>query len=160
MRLVIESDDFRRLSTDTQRDLMRLLSGKSFIEAPERVRKSRYRWRRPMDLTPELTAKLMHGLTEEHRRRLELFAGKNGRVSMKELLEVTGDHDWHVLSYFQSVLTRKLRRLVPDADRALHLIGWDYDSTVWDQDHTRIVDGVYYVTEESARCLRSHFHRE
>lgn len=158
MRLVIEGEDFRRLSSETQRDLMKLLTGKNYMEAPEPPRKSRYRLREPIDLTPELTAKLMHGLADDHRRRLEVFARNEGRVSMQELLKLTNDTDWHVLSYFQSVVTRKLRRLLPESGKNVQLIGWDYDSTQWNADHTQIVDGTYYVTGESARCLRSHFH--
>ncbi|NIR29086.1 MAG: hypothetical protein GWN84_07175 [Gammaproteobacteria bacterium] len=158
MRLVIEGEDFRRLSPETQRDLMKLLTGTNYVEAPELPRKTRYRLREPIDLTPELTAKLMHGLADDHRRRLELFARNDGRASMQELLKLTNDTDWHVLSYFQSVVTRKLRRLLPDGGKAVQLIGWDYNSTQWDAEHTQIVDGTYYVTGESATCLRSYFH--
>jgi hypothetical protein len=43
----------------------------------------------------------MHGLADNHRRRLEAFAGKNGRISAKQLLKVTGDRDPKVLSYFR-----------------------------------------------------------
>jgi len=158
MRLVIEGEDFRRLSPETQRDLMKLLTGKNYTEVPELPRKTRYRLREPIDLTPELTAKLMHGLADDHRRRLELFARNEGRATMQELLKITNDTDWHMLSYFQSVVTRKLRRLLADAGKGVQLIGWDYNSTQWNADHTQIVDGTYYVTEESARCLRSYFH--
>ena len=107
-----------------------------------------------MDLTPELTVKLLHGLSEDHRKRLELFADNNGRATVKELLAVTGDSDWHVLSHFQSVLTRRLRRLIDDPEKKAELIKWDFDSTRWSKDGTAIVDGVYYCSEATAATLQ------
>ena len=38
-------------------------------------------WREPIDLDPDLTAKLLRGLAENHRLRLEVFARQGTRVS-------------------------------------------------------------------------------
>jgi len=114
-------------------------------------------WRRPYDLTPDLAARLLRNLAENHRNRLELFARQGERVSARDLLAVTGDTDIRVLSYFQGALSRKLRRLVADPERKLHLIGWDYSATRWDDERTRIVDGVCYVTAATREALIAQF---
>ena len=77
---------------------------------------------------------------------------------LRGTLGVLGDTDWRVLSYFQSVITRKLRRLLGDTERKVYLIGWDYDSTKWDRNHSKIVDGTYFVSARTTETLRSHFH--
>ena len=79
---------------------------------------------------------------------------------MAELLQVTGDHDIRVLSYFQGALSRKLRRLLGDDERKMHLIGWDFESTRWDESHVRIVDGICYVTDKTAESLSHCFGSE
>ncbi len=107
-----------------------------------------------MDLTPELASRLLHGLAENHRNRLALMIRKGGRASMVDLLDVTGDSDLRVLSYFQGALSRKVRRLVGAEDKRLHLIGWDFDSTEWNDDHTAIVNGECYITDASVKALR------
>jgi len=107
-----------------------------------------------MDLTPELAGRLVHGLAENHRHRLEVLARQGGRAKMVELLGVTDDSDLRVLSYFQGALSRKIRRLVGDKEKRLHLIGWDYESTEWNDDHTMIVNGDCYLTEESTSALK------
>ena len=114
-------------------------------------------WRRPVDLTPDMAQRLLHGLAENHRNRLQVLAKNGGRASMKKLLAVTDDHDLRVLSYFQGALSRKIRRLVGDRDKRLHLIGWDYDSTKWNADHTMIVNGDCYITDATAAALRDAF---
>lgn len=106
-----------------------------------------------MDLSPDLAARLIHGLAINHRHRLELIARKGGRASMVELLGVTNDTDLRVLSYFQGALSRKVRRLVNDPEKRLHLIGWDFGSTRWNDDHTMIVNGDCYVTGATADSL-------
>lgn len=111
-------------------------------------------WRRPIDLSPEMTKRLLHGLAENHRRRLEVFARQGARVSMSDLLAVTGDRDLRVLSYFQGALSRKLRRLFADREKKVHLIGWDYATTRWNEDHSKIVDGICYVAEATRESLR------
>ena len=73
---------------------------------------------------------------------------------MVELLGVTNDSDVRVLSYFQGALSRKIRRLVHADDKRLHLIGWDYDTTKWDDDHTSIINGDCYISETTASALR------
>lgn len=157
MRLVIEANDFRRLSADTQKELIRHFAGKTFLEAKESRKEKPQELREPMDLDRELTVQLMHGLADNHRKRLEAFSRRNGRVSMKQLLKVTGDRDPRVLSYFQSVVTRKLRRVLGDTEKRTYLIGWDYASTKWNKEHTAIVDGDYYVTKATLAALKSYF---
>lgn len=157
MRLVIEASDFRRLSKETQQELIRHFAGKSFLEAKESRRRGSHEWREPIDLNRELTRQLMHGLADNHRRRLEAFVKGNGRISQKQLLKVTGDRDARVLSYFQSVITRKLRRILGDTEKKTYLIGWDYAATKWNKEHTEIVDGEYYVSSRTLNALRSFF---
>jgi hypothetical protein len=167
MRLVIEKSDFQRLSTTTQDELLRALSGRTGTAGAVAngggaavagtAKKPRFRWRKPVDLTPDLTARLMHGLSDSHKERLKLFVEKGGRVSMKELLELTGDSDVRALSHFEGTLTRRLRRLLNDTEKVAYLIGWDYDSTKWSEDRTQIVDGTYYVSDATVNCLREYF---
>lgn len=154
MKIVIEKADFRRLSPQTQEEIIETLTGKLSARREAPGRRARLFWRRPVDLSPDLTLKLIHGLSEVHRKRLEVLAEKGGRASVKDLLAVSGDTDWHVLSYFQSVLTRRLRRLVEDPEKKAELIKWDFDSTQWNSDRTTIVDGVYYCSETTATALR------
>jgi hypothetical protein len=110
-------------------------------------------WRTPIDLSPELATRLLHGLAEIHRRRLEVFARRGERVSARDLLAATGDADLRVLSYFQGALSRKLRRLLADEEKKVHLIGWDFGATEWDDEHAKIVDGVCYVTKATRDSL-------
>ena len=157
MRLVIEASDFRRLSADTQKELIRHFAGRNFLEVRESRRRGQHEWREPIDLNHDLTVQLMHGLADNHRRRLEAFVRHGGRVTMKQLLKVTGDRDSRVLSYFQSVVTRKLRRILGDTEKKTYLIGWDYTSTKWNKEHTEILDGEYYITKKTLNALRSFF---
>lgn len=160
MRLVIEASDFQRLSLPTRRELVEKLAGKDTLSATDTRGSTRPRnllWREPFDLTPELATRLMHGISESHRVRLKLFATRGGRVRQSELLAVTGDTDMKVLSHFQGAMSRRLRRMINDPDRRLHLIGWDYAATKWNDDHTEIVDGIYYLTEKTTRALQGHF---
>lgn len=158
MRLVIEASDFRRLSADTQKELIRHFAGRNFLDAREARRRGQHEWREPMDLNRDLTVQLLHGLSNNHRQRLEAFARNNGRIAMKKLLKVTGDTDPRVLSYFQSVITRKLRRILGDSEKKTYLIGWDYESTSWNKEHTEIIDGDYYVTNRTLSALKAYFH--
>lgn len=73
---------------------------------------------------------------------------------MHDLLAVTSDSDIRVLSYFQGSVSRKLRRLLVDREKKIHLIGWACETTMWDDDHDKIVDGICYVTK--ARRGRPH----
>ena len=109
-----------------------------------------------MDLTPKLANRLLHGLAENHLQRLALLVRKGGRASMVDLLAVTNDSDLRVLSYFQGALSRKLRRLVATGqeDKRLHLIGWNYESTEWNDDHTMIVNGDCYISGKTVNALR------
>ena len=165
MRLVIETSDFKRLSAATQDELMRVLAGRNGGDAAAeidgaaaaRARKPRLRWREPVDLTPELTQRLMHGINEQHVDRLRLFAEQGGRVSMRQLLGRHEDDDVRVLSHFEGAITRRLRRILGDSEKVAYLIGWDYDSTEWNADKSQIVDGTYYVSEPTVQALRGYF---
>jgi len=159
VRLVIEASDFRRLSADTQKELIRHFAGRNFLEIRESRRRSQQEWREPIDLNRDLTVQLMHGLADNHRRRLEAFRQEQWPHTVKRLLEVTGDRDPKVLSYFQSVVTRKLRRILGDTDKKTFLIGWDYASTKWNKAHTEILDGDYYVTDKTLSALKHYFRR-
>ncbi len=158
MRIVIEQADFRRLSAETQRELIEAFAGKGKAAAPKKPGK--LLWRQPMDLSSELAVRLLHGLSAPHRARLKLFARKNGRVTQRELLKATDDKDMRVLSHFQAVLSRRLRRLLDDPEKRIHLIGWDFEATKWDKSHTDIINGVYYVTKPTAQTLQRYFEIE
>lgn len=158
MRIVIEQPEFRRLSPGTKREIIETLAGSGFLTPPEPEKKrANLLWKEPFNLTPDLATRLLHGLPEHHRVRLELFAKKGGRVTQKELLATTNDTDMRVLSHFQAVLSRRLRRLIHDPEKRLHLIGWDFKATKWNKDHSVIEDGIYYVTDTTVATLRDHF---
>ena len=157
MRIVIEQSDFRRLSAETQKELIEAFAGKGLGGTELAKRQSKLLWRQPTDLSPDLAARLLHGLSEPHRARLKLFARKGGRVTQRELLKATDDKDMRVLSHFQAVLSRRLRRLLDDPEKRIHLIGWDFEATKWDKSHSDIINGVYYVTKATAQTLRDYF---
>ena len=158
MRIVIEKAEFRRLSAGTKREIIETLAGSGFLTPPAMEKKrENLLWKEPFNLTPDLATRLIHGLPEHHRARLRLVAKKGGRVTQKELLAATKDTDMRVLSHFQAVLSRRLRRLVHDPEKRLHLIGWDFKATKWNKDHSAIEDGIYYVTDTTVATLRDHF---
>ncbi len=160
MRIVIEQSDFERLSQETQKELLEAFAGKATLAFRPAKKSAKLLWRQPMDLSPDLAVRLLHGLSEPHRVRLELFARKGGRVTQRELLKATEDKDMRVLSHFQAVLSRRLRRLLDDPEKRIHLIGWDFEATKWDKTHTDIINGVYYVTEATTRALQDYFEIE
>ena len=160
MRIVIEQSDFRRLSAGTQNELIEAFTGMAPVAGHSAKKPAKLLWRQPMDLSSELAVRLLHGISEPHRKRLRLFARKGGRVTQRELLKATDDKDMRVLSHFQAVLSRRLRRLLDDPEKRIHLIGWDFEATKWDKSHTDIINGVYYVTEPTARTLRNYFEVE
>ena len=155
MRIVIEHNEFRALTPETQRELIEKLAGKPITAGRRSAGSGGVSWRKPVDLTDAMAARLLHGLAEPHRQRLELFAKQGGRVRQKELLAATGDSDLRVLSHFQAVLTRRLRRFMDDPDKRVHLIGWDFEAESWDADHKVLVDGIYYVTDRTLQALRT-----
>lgn len=157
MRIVIEQSDFRQLSAEARREIIEKFAGETLEPRSGAKSGANLRWRQPVDLDEDMATRLIHGLAEPHKRRLELFAKKGGRVRQKDLLAVTGDTDMRTLSHFQAVLTRRLRRFLEDPDKRVHLIGWDFDSEAWDSDHTELLDGTYYVTDRTANALKSHF---
>ncbi len=157
MRIVIEQTDFQLLSQATQKELLETFAGGNVVIARPKSKPSNLLWREPIDLTPDLASRLLHGLSDPHRIRLKVFAKMGGRVTQKELLAATEDTEMRVLSHFQAVLSRRLRRLIDDPEKKVHLIGWDFESTIWNKDRTNIVNGVYYVTGQTAETLRDYF---
>ncbi|MGH6962345.1 MAG: hypothetical protein ACREE7_17830 [Dongiaceae bacterium] len=159
MQITIDSADWQRLSPSVRDELLRLMGADS-AAAPARQpagNKKGFRWRVPYDLTSPLAKKLVRGLSDDNLKRLKLFAKRGGRVTMRELLAVTKDSDLHVLSSFEGMVTRKLRRLVGDDDKIVSLMMWDYDAEKWDDDHTELLDGVFYVSGATAQTLQRHF---
>jgi hypothetical protein len=160
MQIVIDTTDWQRLSAPVRQELLRLLGSQPLAEAPRLSSEQRgLRWRVPYDLTPALAKKLLRGLSEDTIKRLKLFGRNGGRVSMRDLLAVTKDSDLHVLSAFEGMVTRKLRRLIGDDNKIASLIMWDYEAEQWDADHKELVDGVFYVSASTAQVLQRHFGR-
>ncbi|MDX1710099.1 MAG: hypothetical protein R3316_03050 [Rhodovibrionaceae bacterium] len=156
MRLVIERAEFRQLSEAAQKELLELYAGRP-LQQGSVDRPLRARWRVPIDLTPDLCTRLMHGLSERHRSRLRLFAKGDGRARMSDLLAMTGDNEARALSHFEGAVTRRLRRILGDEEKKVHLIGWDYETTRWNEDQSEIVDGEYYVTPRTTEVLKEYF---
>jgi len=119
MQLVIDQTDFVRLSTTARSELLRLLGGEAQPSAPaaSAPAKRNFRWRQPHDVTQALLQKLLKGADAATRERFAIFARNNGRASMKQLLAVTKDKDWHALTPWEGSITRRLRRLVGDDNR-------------------------------------------
>jgi hypothetical protein len=160
MQLVIDQADFLRLSTTARSELLRLLGGEVQPGEGAAVAATtgrNFRWRQPHDVALPLLRKLMKGADAATRDRLAVFARNNGRASMKQLLAATKDKDWHALTPWEGAITRKLRRLVGDDNRIVSLMQWDYDSEVWDADHSHLLDGIYYVSETTAKALQKYF---
>jgi hypothetical protein len=132
MQIVIDTSDWQRLSAPARQELLRLLGSEATAAGPRAATEQRgFRWRVPHDLTPALAKKLLRGLGDDALKRLKLFARNGGRVTMRDLLAVTKDSDLHVLSAFEGIVTRKLRRLVGD-DNTSRRRSWDYDAEQWD----------------------------
>ncbi len=158
MQLVLDASDLSRLSTAARSEILSLLGAEPAAIAPAGATGQRnFRWRQPHDVSLALLRKLLKGADAATRDRLATIARNNGRASMKELLAVTRDKDWHALTPWEGAITRKLRRLVGDENRIISFMQWDYDAEVWDADHSHLLDGVYYVSEATTRSLRKHF---
>ena len=160
MQLVIDQADFARLSDPTRTEILGLLGAQP--QSPAQAAASpaarrNFRWRQPHDVTQPLLRKLLKGADGATRDRLAIFARNDGRASMQELLAVTKDKDWHSLTPWEGAITRRLRRLVGDDNRIASLMQWDYDAEVWDADHSKLLDGVYYVSPATTRSLRKYF---
>ncbi len=157
MLITIDQGDFKRLSPGVQKELIEYLSDS--WPSPDQALQATagLRWRRPVDLGADQAVRLMHGLSDDHRRRLQLFARKSGRVRVSEILKLTGETDLRATSDFQKKMTRRLRRLIKDPERKAQLIAWDFEATKWDATQTSIVDGVYYVSQGTAETLRNYF---
>lgn len=160
MQLVLDSSDFARLSAAARGELLRLLGGEAPSAAPAAAARRNFRWRQPHDVSLPLLRKLLKGADAATRDRLSVLASNNGRASMTQLLAVTKDKDWHALTPWEGAITRKLRRLVGDDNRIASFMQWDYDSEVWDGDHSRLLDGIYYVSDVTTKSLRKHFDLE
>jgi len=153
MQFVIDREDFRALSRSAQRELIELIAGKGALQAGKPRYRKQISIREPVDISEEQAKRLVHGLSDDHCRRLELFARKSGRVRMKEILALTDENDLSATTAFQREIIRRLRRLIDDPDKRAQLIAWDIDATKWDDKKTTIVDGVYYVSERTAKAL-------
>lgn len=154
MQLVIDQSDFQQLPPDIQRALIEALGAREMAGRTARRTSPNVRWREPVDLRLDQAARLAHGLSDNHRRRLELFGRKGGRVRMKDMQAIWGDPDLRAASDFQKAMTRRLRRIINDPEKKAQLIGWDFEATKWDAKGTTIVDGVYYVSAATASSLR------
>jgi hypothetical protein len=161
MQIVIDANDWQRLSAPARQELLQLIGRDASAETEPRTggRQRGLRWRVPYDLTPSLAKKLLRGLSDDTVKRLKLFAWNGGRATMRDLLAVTKDSDLHVLSAFEGMVTRKLRRLIGDDNKIASLIMWDYDAEQWDADHKQLLDGVFYVSPTTAQVLQKHFTR-
>jgi len=158
MQIVIDTNDWQRLSAPVRQELLRLLGSEAAPPRPAAEQRG-FRWRVPHDLTPALAKKLLRGLSEDALKRLKLFARNGGRVTMRDLLAVTKDSDLHVLSAFEGMVTRKLRRLVGDDNKIVSLIMWDYEAEQWDAEHKELIDGIFYVSPTTAQVLQRQFAR-
>ena len=156
MQLVIDQADFGRLSSGARAELLNLLSPPTQVQSPITSTRRNFRWRQPHDVALPLLRKLLKGADAATRDRLMIFARNNGRASMKQLLAVTKDKDWHALTPWEGAITRRLRRLVGDDNRIVSLMQWDYDAEVWDSDHSHLLDGVYYLSDSTTKSLRKH----
>lgn len=157
MQLIIDQSDLQRLSSSARAELWALIQREHAPSKRDARAKKGFRWRAPYDLTPDLTKKLMRGISNESKKRLQLFARDGGRVAASDLLAVTGEEDWRALSTFEGGVTRKLRRLVGDEDKIISLIMWDYGSETWDADHKTLIDGIYYVSDSTTAALQGYF---
>ena len=64
MHIVIEPSDFRRLSAETQKELIEAFAGRALGVAQPSKKQGKARWRQPMDLSPDLAVRLLHGISE------------------------------------------------------------------------------------------------
>src|SRR3546814_947364 len=124
MQIVIDQSDFRQLSPEIQVALIQALGGKAGLPGgvardPARgaagrratVNDPALRWRQPADLQPDQAVCLVHGLSADHRRRLELFARKGGRVRMKKMQALFGDPDLRARSEEHTSELQSLMRI-------------------------------------------------
>lgn len=109
MRLVIEAEDFKRLSADTQHELLRRFAGDAWVEKHDVANRQGEEPEGLAELSPELAGRLVDGLCAEDRRRLQTFAERGGRVELGELLAVGGDE--RGVEEFEARMRRKLRGL-------------------------------------------------
>jgi len=157
MLITLDQADFQKLSPSAQRELAAMFSLSWPTLATRRAGDDDLHWRRPVDIGPEQAVRLIHGLAEDDRRRLQLFSRKSGRVRVSEILKLTGEHDLRATSAFQKEMTRRLRRLIDDPEKKAQLIAWDFEATRWDDKQTTITEGVYYVSRATAEALAAAF---
>ena len=177
MQIVIDGKDFKRLSNGAQAEILGLVgdlgpgakkAAKVAENAPLKAQLAAkkeaaltetegLRWREPVDLDLDQCRRLTGGMTKKQLDILRAFSNKNGRASMKKLLEVTGEKDLHGISKFQGLATRHLRHIIQDPHYKAQLFAWDFDKTRWDKGRTMIVDGEYYVSTKTAESLRKFF---
>lgn len=118
MRLVIEAEDFKTLSADTQRELLRRFAGDLWLGKPAGSKNDREEPEELAALSPELAGRLVDGLSIEDRRVLQMFAERGGRVEAVELLAVAGHGSERSVENFEARIRRKLRKLGGTASNA------------------------------------------
>lgn len=157
MQIVLDRSDFRRLSSTAQRELLEVLTGKPPAAQARKQETKGLRWRTPYDLSDDLAQRLVAKLEPRHIELLRLFARKDGRVRMKEVQQLNSATDLKDMTALQQEITRRLRHLIDDPEKKATLIHWDFDATKWDKHKTTIVDGVYFVSEATAKALAKAF---
>ena len=154
MKIVIDESDFQRLRPDIQSYLLDRFAKKKGGAARHALKPRDVHWCSPMDLSQEDAQHLVHGLSEDQKKRLALFTKKGGRVTMKDILALTGETNLRATTQLQTAITRRLRRIIGDTEKKAQLIAWDFDATKWDAKKTTIVDGVYYVSQKTSDSLK------
>jgi len=144
MRLVIEAEDFKTLSDDTQQELLRRFAGDTWVEKYQASKEGSATAGALAELSPELAARLVDGVSAADRRRLQMFAERGGRVESGELLSAGGEQ---AVEKFEGRMTRKLREL---GDRDV-----SYAPLFAVEDVAG--EHVYHTSEVTARSLRCCF---
>ncbi len=157
MRMIIEADDFRQLSRATQEELLEHFAGDEWVDRLSESQPEPAQAAKLVDLGVGQVGDLIAGLPMAHRRKLQLFAQRGGRVRVSDLLSATGDTDPGSISEFQRAVTQKLHMVLEDDATDVQLFGWDADATNTEQRRTDIVDGVYYISDTTACSLRTFF---
>lgn len=111
MRLVIEAEDFKTLSTETQHELLRCLAGDAWAEKRGGWKKDTEAPEGLAQLSPEHAARLVDGLPGEDRRMLQMFAERGGRVEASDLLAVAGPGRARAVEEFGARMQCKLEKL-------------------------------------------------
>lgn len=147
MRLVIEAREFAALSRKTQLELIGRFAGGRWRKSAE-SRESTAHGDALIDLAPIQAARLVERLPEDHRRFLQVFAQRGGRVRRDELLAAAKDSN-----------PERVRDAIREIDASVHaLLGADLAGEhlfLREQDCGEAT--VYRVSEPTTRSLRCFF---